>query len=282
MKQRSSVKLTPHLESLVEQKAEHDPVALQYVRSDLEDIPNGKDNADPIGDEKHTVCEGLVHREQNRVLFKITDACNVYCRFCFRKEMVGQGKGVLSNAQIATAINYIDDNKNITEVILSGGDPLTLSNKRLKDILAKLDTLDHLDNIRIHTRTPLTNPKRINPELLEIFKSLEKPLYMVLHVNHAKEINEQVEIVFKNLYQNGVVLLSQSVLLKNVNDSIEALETLMRTLTRNRVKPYYLHHLDHAPRTEHFRVSLEVGQALHHELRKRVSGISLPNYILDI
>jgi len=282
MRPDQSVKLTDHLLDRIEGDAKIDPVAVQYVRSDLEDNHLGKETFDPIGDNKHSVCAGLIHREKNRVLFKITDICNIYCRFCFRKEMVGKGKGVLSDDEIKTAINYIKNNNIISEVILSGGDPLTLSNRRLKDLLTELDTIDHLDNIRIHTRTPMVKPDRIDKKLLQIFKSLKKPLYIVLHVNNAKEISHEVEEAFFNLHQSGAVLLSQSVLLKNVNDNIEALETLMRTLTKNRIKPYYLHHLDHAKGTEHFRVPIENGQALYRELKKRVSGISLPTYVLDI
>jgi len=259
-----------------------DPVAIQYIPSTREYNINAKENPDPIGDEKYEVCEGLIHREQNRVLFKITDICNIYCRFCFRKEMVGKGKGVLTDAQIFAAINYIKAHENISEVILSGGDPLTLSNRRLKSLFDNLGQIDHLDNIRIHTRTPLVKPDRIDDDLINLFRTHTKPIYIVLHANNAKEINTDVQKAFSDLHESGVVLLSQSVLLKGVNDNVEALETLMRTFIRHRIKPYYLHHLDHAPGTNHFRVPVEKGQKLYKELKKRISGIALPTYILDI
>jgi lysine 2,3-aminomutase len=278
----SSIKLTDQLINTIEADTPTDPVAIQYTPSPLENNVLSKETPDPIGDEKYTVCEGLIHREKNRVLFKITDTCNIYCRFCFRKEIVGKGKGILTNEQMQTAIEYIKAHKTITEVILSGGDPLTLSNRRLKTLLNCLAQISHLDNIRIHTRTPLVKPDRIDSEILDIFETYAKPLYMILHVNHAQEIHRNVEEVFRNLHKAGVILLSQSVLLKNVNNAVDTLEDLMRTLIRNRVKPYYLHHLDHAPGTDHFRVSIEEGQKLYKTLKKNISGIALPTYILDI
>ncbi len=279
---KSDFTLSDQIIKTIQSDSMTDPVALQYIPSAAEKIANDKDNSDPIGDETHTVIPGLVHRYPHRALLKITDICAAYCRFCFRKEMVGQGKGVLKKETIDHALKYIRTHSEIYEIILSGGDPLTLSNRRLKDLLTKLDAIEHLDNIRIHTRTPIINPARIDEELLSILGAMKKPIYMVLHVNHAQEINQDIEHVLKKLSDNAIILLSQSVLLKGVNNSVEALENLFRTLIRNRVKPYYLHHLDHAPGTEYFRVRLQEGQDLYRALKKKISGIAMPTYILDI
>lgn len=259
-----------------------DAVARQYVPDDREAVILPEEDGDPIGDHAHSTVKGIVHRYPDRVLLKITDTCAVYCRFCFRKEMVGKGEGILSPFEIGDAMNYIRQNPSIREVILTGGDPLTLSNRRLGDLLTALGEIDHLDIIRFHTRAPLVQPGRVDEELIEIFRAQKKALYVVLHVNHAQEINEAVRNAFFRLSRSGAVLLSQSVLLKGINDKAETLEQLFRTLLANRVKPYYLHHPDLAPGTSHFRVSIKQGQDIMKQLRGRVTGLAYPTYVLDI
>lgn len=259
-----------------------DAVARQYLPDDRESVILPEENADPIGDFAHSPTKGLVHRYPDRVLLKITDTCAVYCRFCFRKEMVGKGDGVLSPFEIGDALNYIRANPQIREVILSGGDPLTLSNRRLGDLLGALDSIPHLDIIRFHTRAPLVTPDRIDEELQSLFLAQKKAVYVVVHVNHAQEINEAVRGAFFRLSRSGVVLLSQTVLLKDINDNAPALETLFRSLLANRVKPYYLHHPDLAPGTSHFRVGIKQGQDIVRQLRGRVTGLAYPTYVLDI
>jgi lysine 2,3-aminomutase len=259
-----------------------DAVARQYLPDDRESVILPEENADPIGDFAHSPTKGLVHRYPDRVLLKITDTCAVYCRFCFRKEMVGKGDGVLSPFEIGDALNYIRANSQIREVILSGGDPLTLSNRRLGDLLGALDSIPHLDIIRFHTRAPLVTPDRIDEELQSLFLAQKKAMYVVVHVNHAQEINEAVRGAFFRLSRSGVVLLSQTVLLKDINDNAPALETLFRSLLANRVKPYYLHHPDLAPGTSHFRVGIKQGQDIVRQLRGRVTGLAYPTYVLDI
>lgn len=259
-----------------------DPVGKQYVPDAREQIITPDENADPIGDHAHTPVKGIVHRYPDRVLLKVTDTCAVYCRFCFRKEMVGQGEGVLTEDELAGAFAYIRGDKNIREVILTGGDPLTLSNRRLGAVLAALESIPHIDIIRIHTRAPLVQPARINNELAALFLSLKKALYVVLHVNHAQEINAAVRDAFFTLSRSGAVLLSQSVLLKGVNDDAAILEDLFRTLLANRVKPYYLHHPDMAPGTGHFRIPIKEGQDIVKALRGKVTGLAYPTYVLDL
>lgn len=259
-----------------------DAVARQYLPDAREDIILPEEDADPIGDNAHSPVKGLVHRYPDRVLLKITDTCAVYCRFCFRKEMVGKGEGVLSPFEIGDALNYIRQNLQIREVILSGGDPLTLSNRRLGDLLTALHSIEHLDIIRFHTRAPLVTPDRIDDDLIALFQAQTKALYVVVHVNHSQEINDAVRAAFLKLSRSGAVLLSQTVLLKHINNDAAVLDQLFRTLLANRVKPYYLHHLDLAKGTSHFRLSVKEGQAIMRQLRGRISGLAYPTYVLDI
>lgn len=259
-----------------------DAVGKQYMPDERETIIVPEEDGDPIGDDAHSPVKGIVHRYPDRVLLKITDTCSVYCRFCFRKEMVGQGDGVLSPEEVKTALGYVQGNPDIREVILTGGDPLTLSNRRMADLFAQLESIPHLDIIRIHTRGPIVRPERVDDGLLELFASVQKALYVVLHVNHAQEIDATVRSALRKLSYSGAVLLSQSVLLKGVNDNADVLEQLFRTLLANRVKPYYLHHPDLAPGTGHFRVSIKEGQDIMKALRGKVTGLAYPTYVLDL
>lgn len=279
---------TPQQRALLTEQVEatilyaDDAVAKQYVPDEREADILPEEDGDPIGDDAHSPTKGLVHRYPDRVLLKITDTCAVYCRFCFRKEMVGKGQGVLSPFEIGDAINYIRANQGIKEVILSGGDPLTLSNRRLSDVLSALSGIEHLDIIRFHTRAPLVQPDRIDDDLIALIRAQEKALYIVMHVNHAQEIDAPIKAAFKRLVSSGAVLLSQTVLLKGINNDAGVLETLFRTLLANRVKPYYLHHPDLAPGTSHFRVGIKEGQDIMKQLRGRVTGLAYPHYVLDI
>ncbi len=259
-----------------------DPVGRQYVPDERENIILPHEDTDPIGDDAHSPVKGIVHRYPDRVLLKITDTCAVYCRFCFRKEMVGKGDGILKENTLEQAYAYIESRPQIREVILTGGDPLTLSNRRLKDVLDRLSAIPHLDIIRFHTRAPLVNPDRVDEELCTLLAGMEKAVYVVLHVNHAQEMDERVRTALRRLNGSGAVLLSQSVLLKGVNDDPAILEDLFRTLLKNRVKPYYLHHPDLAPGTSHFRLSIKRGQEIVSALRGRVTGLAWPTYVLDI
>lgn len=277
-----SNRLSKQITATMREENPHDPVAAQYVYDPREEEIKPDELADPIGDDTHSPIKGIVHRYPDRLLLKITDTCAVYCRFCFRKEMVGKGVGMLRADELQDALAYIQNAPQVREVILTGGDPLTLSNRRLFGVLHDLQKIPHIDILRIHTRAPLTNPERIDDEFLQLAAALDKPLYMVVHVNHAQEINNTIKATFKKLNRSGVILLSQSVLLKGVNDTASALEELFRTLIANHVKPYYLHHPDKAPGTSHFRVTIRQGQELMRTLRGRVSGIALPTYVLDI
>lgn len=276
------VRLTSQVEATILGPAAEDPVARQYLPDAREQNRLPDEDSDPISDGAHSPVKGLVHRYPDRVLLKITDTCAVYCRFCFRKDMVGQGQGILSPEEIATVVAYIERCPRVREVILSGGDPLTLSNRRMADLFARLNAIPHLDIIRLHTRAPLVSPDRVDETLIDLFRQSNKAVYIVLHVNHAQEINAPVQAALRRLSASGAVLLSQSVLLKDINNSVATLEALFRTLLANRVKPYYLHHPDLAPGTSHFRVSIKEGQDIMKRLRGRVTGLAYPTYVLDL
>ncbi len=237
---------------------------------------------DPIGDDAHSPVYGLVHRYENRVLIKLLAVCPVYCRFCFRRETVGRGKDrPLDEKDINNIINYIEKHPEINEVILTGGDPLIASPRRIKSLCEKLSRT-RIKILRIHTRVPFASPELINSEMIEALKSANKPIYLVFHTNHSNEFNEATINAIKLLRDNNIEILSQTVLLKGINADIATLKELMETLIYNGIKPYYLHHPDLAKGTSHFRISLKSGMEIYRSLSKAITGIALPHYILDI
>jgi lysine 2,3-aminomutase len=241
------------------------------------------ESADPIGDHAHEPVQGIVHRYPDRVLLKPVHVCAVYCRFCFRRAMVGPG-GVraLSPDALAAALAYIREHPAIWEVILTGGDPLVLSPRRLGALVRDIAAIPHVKIIRIHTRVPVADPDRIGPALVRALKAQGKAVYVVLHANHPRELHDRARAACARLIDAGIPMLSQSVLLRGVNDDPETLGQLMRAFVENRIKPYYLHHGDLAPGTSHFRTTIGEGQALMRALRGRLSGLCQPAYMLDI
>lgn len=275
---RYAIGVTPALAGL---SLMHPAIARQFVPDAGELVTHPGERADPIGDESHSPAKGIVHRYPDRLLLMPTLSCAVYCRFCFRRETVGNA-GVLSSAEMDAALAYIAATPGVWEVILTGGDPLTLSARRLGEIFEALDAIPHVKVIRIHTRAPVAAPERIDAALIATLTGLSKPVYIGIHCNHAAEITADMRAACARLADAGIPLLAQSVLLRGVNDSVEALEALFRALVEARVRPYYLHQLDLAPGTGHFRVPVEEGQSLVAALRGRLSGLALPTYILDI
>jgi len=227
--------------------------------------------------------EGIVHRYPDRVLLKAVHVCPVYCRFCFRREMVGPaGLGTLTAAELDAAIGYIAAHPQVWEVILTGGDPLVLSPRRLEAIMARLAAIEHVKVVRFHTRVPVVEPERIDAAMVAALKASGKATYLAVHANHPREFSSAARAAVARLADAGVVLVSQSVLLRGVNDDVETLSALMKTFVENRIKPYYLHHPDLAPGTGHFRLGIEEGQKLVAALRGRISGLAQPTYVLDI
>ncbi|HWS63129.1 MAG TPA: lysine-2,3-aminomutase-like protein [Steroidobacteraceae bacterium] len=278
---RYDYRLTPYLQSLLRGRPAHDPLVRQFLPDDRELHALPHESADPIGDIPFSPVKGIVHRYPDRVLLKVAHACPVYCRFCFRREMVGRRGEPLQGAALDGAIDYVRSHPGVWEVILTGGDPLALSPRRLNDVLVRLATISHVRILRIHTRMPIVDPESIDDSLTGALK-VTTPVYVALHINHPQEITEPVVAAIGRLLDTGAVLLSQTVLLRGVNDDAAVLEQLFRRLVALKVRPYYLHHPDLAPGTSHFRVSIEIGQALVHTLRQIMSGLCMPTYVLDI
>ena len=279
--ERYAFRITNQIENTIKGNPENDPVARQYIPQMAELDVKPEEHPDPIGDNAHSPVKGIVHRYPDRALFKVAHVCAVYCRYCFRREMVGPGGDILSADEIEAALDYIRAHPEIFEIILTGGDPLVLSAKRLGALLDSLETIAHIKIIRIHTRVPIADPARITKNLAAVLNR-RTPVYVALHVNHVQEITPEVEEALNRLTRAGCVLLSQSVLLKGVNDNADILEALYKKLLTLRVKPYYLHHPDFAPGTSHFRLSIAEGQAIMRRLQGRISGLCQPHYMLDI
>jgi lysine 2,3-aminomutase len=281
--ERYAVAVTPAVAALIDPADANDPVARQFLPDAAELTTLPEERADPIGDLAHSPVEGIVHRYPDRVLLKAVHVCPVYCRFCFRREMVGpEGLGTLSPEALDAAIAYVAARPEIWEVILTGGDPLVLSPRRLAAILERLAGIAHVKVVRFHTRVPVVDPERVDADLISALKASGKTVYVAIHANHPREFTRQARTAVARLADAGFALVSQTVLLKGVNDDAAVLAALMRTFVENRVKPYYLHHPDLAPGTAHFRLTLSEGRALVEALRGRVSGLCQPAYILDI
>ena len=280
---RYAVAVTPSLAALIDRNGLSDPISRQFVpaTAELDQVP--EENADPIGDDAHSPVEGIVHRYPDRVLLKLTHVCAVYCRFCFRRERVGPGKpNALSPPALARALDYIRSRPEIWEVILTGGDPLILSARRLRAVMKQLSQIEHVKVVRIHTRVPTADPRRITPELVRALKASGRATYVAVHINHARELTCDARAAIARMADAGLVLLGQSVLLAGVNDDAETLEALMRSFVECRIKPYYLHHGDLAPGTGHLRTDIATGQELMRALHGHASGLCQPTYVLDI
>ncbi len=280
---RYAVAITPAMEALIDEADPADPIAAQFRPSaDELDIAPGE-NGDPIGDGAHAPLPGVVHRYADRALLKLTHVCAVYCRFCFRRDMVGPGKAeALTPAQLDRALAYIAAHPSIWEVILTGGDPFVASARRVREVGARLAAIDHVKVIRWHTRMPVVAPERVTAAYARALRAEGAATWVALHANHPRELTPEARAAIGRLVDAGVPVVSQSVLLKGVNDDPATLEALMRAFVEARVKPYYLHQLDQAPGVGHFRVPIARGQELMRVLHDRASGLCQPTYVLDI
>lgn len=281
----TAIALTPAIVDLIDPADPRDPVARQFVPSvaELETVP--EERADPIGDEAYSPVKGIVHRYPDRVLLKPIMVCPVYCRFCFRREAVGDADGTLSAAELDEALAYVSGRPEVREIIVTGGDPLMLPPNRLADLVARVARLKHVEVLRFHSRIPVAEPERITQVLAGALRppaESELAVWLSVHVNHVRELSPAARQGLRRLAEAGLPLVSQTVLLRGVNDSAEVLEELFRALVRNRVRPYYLHHPDLARGTGHFRLPIAEGQAIMRALRGRLTGIAQPTYVLDI
>lgn len=277
-----AVAMTPLLAELVDRADPEDPIARQFV-PDLRELETaGIERPDPIGDHAYSPVKGIVHRYPDRLLLTPLLHCPVYCRFCFRRERVGGAEKALGEVEMQAALDYIRAHPEVWEVVITGGDPLMLSPPRLAAMMRALDAIPHVQVIRLHSRIPVADPDRITGELIDALQIERATVWLAVHCNHERELSPPAIAALRALSRAGIPLLGQTVLLRGVNDKAETLEALFRALVANRVKPYYLHQLDLAAGTDHFRVPVEEGRALMRALRGRVSGVCQPTYILDI
>ena len=280
---RYAVAVSPTIQALIDPTDSADPIARQFLPDVAELTVTAEELADPIADEAHSPVKGIVHRHPDRVLLKAVASCPVYCRFCFRREMVGPGKAnALSPSDLATALAYIQAHPEIWEVILTGGDPFILSPRRVAQITSALAATGHVKIVRWHTRVPVVEPDWVTDELVAALTAPGVTSWVAIHANHPRELTDAARRAASRLAQAGVALVSQSVLLKGVNDDIETLIALMRGFVEAGIKPYYLHHPDLARGTSHFRLNIEEGLALTRQLRAQISGLAQPAYVLDL
>jgi lysine 2,3-aminomutase len=279
---RYAIAITPAMAGLIDRTDPNDPIARQFIPNLAELERHPSESSDPIGDNAYSPVEGIVHRYPDRVLLKLTHLCAVYCRFCFRREMIGPRAHPLERTALETALAYIAAHPEIWEVVLTGGDPLVLSPRRLKQVVSRLAAISHVAVIRVHTRLPIADPSRITTALARALKTPGKATYVVLHANHPRELTPAARTACARFVDAGIPMLSQSVLLRGINDDAATLGELMRAFVACRIKPYYLHQGDLAPGTSHLRTTIEHGQDLMRELRGRYSGLCQPTYMLDI
>jgi lysine 2,3-aminomutase len=275
---RYAIAIPPALRALITSPG--DPLGLQFIPHAAELITAPHELADPVGDDALSVLPGVVHRYPDRALLKPLLACPVYCRFCFRREHVGPDGGLLTESQLEDAFNYFSQHTELKEIILTGGDPLILSPRRLATMLTRLAAIPHIEVLRIHSRVPSAAPELLT-EALAGALDIETPLFLAAHINHAREITPATISGLRRLQRRGIPILGQTVLLAGVNDDEATLADLFRAMLRARIKPYYLHQLDAAPGTARFHVDAARGRALLAGLRGKISGTALPTYIYD-
>lgn len=279
------IAVTPYYLSLMDPEDPACPIRRQVVPRVEEGQAVAGDLRDPLGEEEHELVPGLVQRYPDRVLLLVTDRCAVYCRFCTRSRMVGEGGGARSLTSLQAAFAAIESNPSIREVILSGGDPLVMSTGRIRDLLTRLYAMEQLDTVRIGTRAPVTIPQRVTPELVEALRpglAHRGPgLWVMTHFNHPKELSPEATRALALLVEAGLPVMNQTVLLRGVNDDADTLEQLFRGLVRRRVRPYYLLQADPVRGTGHLRTPLARGVEIVTQLQGRLSGIALPKLIVD-
>ena len=236
---------------------------------------------DPLNEEKDSPVPNIVHRYPDRALFLVTNSCSTYCRYCTRSHMVSKENNIIATeSQWEKGFQYIEAHKEIRDVIVSGGDPLTLRDDQIEYILKRLHSIKHVEMIRIGTKVPVVLPMRITKELCDILKKYH-PLYMSIHFTHPDELTEETQLACNMLADAGIQMLSQTVLLKDINDNIDIMKKLMHKLLKIRVKPYYLYQMDRIPGGEHFRTPISTGLSIIKGLAGHTSGLAVPKYIVD-
>ena len=271
--------ITPYYASLISPDNPMQPIRRSMVPVSSELLVSPGEEQDPLGEEGHSPAPGLVHRYPDRVLFLATDYCSSYCRYCTRSRMVGKRKGH-SLARWKKALAYIAATPTIRDVLLSGGDPLTLPDQQLDWLLNELRQIPHVEMIRIGTKAPMVLPQRITPELVAILKKYH-PLWMSIHCTHPEELTPESRLACTRLADAGIPLGSQTVLLAGINDTVVTMKSLMHGLVKIRVKPYYLYQCDPIIGSAHFRTPVSKGLEIYQGLRGHTTGYAVPNYVID-
>jgi len=274
------VAITPYYLSLIDETNPYDPVRLQAIPRIAETAIATADMADPLAEDTDSPTPGLTHRYPDRVLLLVTDQCSMYCRHCTRRRIAGETDAAMPQKNIDAAIEYIKKTPSVRDVILSGGDPLTLDCDKLDAILAKIHAIDHVEIIRIGSRTPVVLPQRITENLINTLKKYP-PIWFNTHFNHPNEMTPEAKIAIAKLVDNGIVVNNQSVLLRNVNDNIDVMKNLVHTLVKNRIRPYYIYQCDLSSGIEHFRTPVSKGIEIMESLRGHTSGLCQPIYVVD-
>lgn len=275
------ISITPYYLSLCDPLDPDCPIRRQCIPRAEEALAVKGDLRDPLGEEAHEVAPHLIQRYPDRVLLVATDRCGVYCRFCTRSRLVGDGGGARSMRALEPAFEWIEAHPEIRDVIVSGGDPCLMSTQRLSRLLRRLRSIGHVEYVRLATRTPVTLPQRITEELCRAIRESHHATWVMTHFNHPKELTDQATAACARLADSGLPVMNQTVLLRGVNDNPATLEALFRGLVRSRVRPYYLLQMDPVGGTGHLRTPMRRGVELMAALQGRVSGIALPRLIVD-
>lgn len=275
------IAITPYYLALCDPADPGCPIRRQCVPTAEEGVESPGDLRDPLGEEAHEVAPSLIRRYPDRALLLATDRCAVYCRFCTRSRMVGDGGGARSLEHLRPALDWLAAHREIRDVIVSGGDPLVMSTARIEALLSELAKIDGLDTVRVATRAPVTLPQRITDELCAALRRAHPAIWVMTHFNHPKELTEESTAACARLVDAGLPVMNQTVLLRGVNDDADVLEALFRGLVRRRVRPYYLLQADPVRGTGHLRTPLETGLRIVARLQGRVSGIAVPRFVVD-
>ncbi|MGA8165424.1 MAG: KamA family radical SAM protein [Waddliaceae bacterium] len=273
--------ITPYFFNLIDRENFNCPIRLQVIPRGQELMTMPEEMLDPVGEEKTMPVPGLVHRYPDRVLFLVTSFCGSYCRYCTRSRLVSNAQGYDFHPHFEQGIEYISTHQEVRDVLLSGGDPLLLSDKKIDQLLARLREIKHVEFIRIGTRIPVFMPQRITPNLCKIFQK-HGPIWMSIHVNHQKECTLELREACRQLSSSWVVLGNQSVLLKGVNDNVETLLSLSHRLLQMGVRPYYLYQCDLITGSHHFRTQIQKGIEIMEQLRGHTTGYAVPQFVVDV
>lgn len=276
-----NIQTTPHYASLADPNNIKDPIRrmIMPLKEESEDLL--KTEADPLGENKNSPTQRIIHRYKDRVLFLVTDFCGIYCRYCTRKHFTGGGQVFPKKTEYQEALDYIKEHKEIKEIILSGGDPLTLSDNKLEKIMGDLEEIEHIDLIRLGTRMLAACPMRVTEGLLKVLKR-KKPVVLMVHFNHPNEISDLTRKAFKYIVNSGIQVLNQMVLLNGINNHPAIIYRLSRELLKSRVFPYYMFQCDPSPGTSHLRTSIDESLKIQKQLWGRTSGLAMPTFSVDI